>query len=339
MTESLHLVAVGASAGGLGAVRDLATGLGAGFPAAVVVVIHTMPSAWSDRAEILAKRVPLPISYANEGDVLAAGRIYLARADHHLIVNGGRLLVRHGPVENNARPAIDPLFRSAAISFGPRAVGVVLSGFNSHDGVSGLLAIKRCGGMTIVQDPDDAEFDGLPGEAIAFGEPDHVAAVADMPALLRRLIGGAKGAAPAVPPDIALEVRIAAQQDTDIAAPDKLGKRSNLTCPECHGSLWEIADGQLVRYRCHVGHAYTGVDLATAQLTEMERALASALRAIEERIILLGRLVHQSRGRQQLHAVRNWETRIEEYRKQAALIRNLLLNRAPDLATEPGSSA
>ena len=123
-----------------------------------------------------------------------------------------------------------------------------------------------------------------------------------------------------------------------MSAPDRLGKRSNLTCPECHGSLWEIEDDRLVRYRCHVGHAYTGVDLATAQLTEMERALASGLRAIDERIILLGRLVHQSRGRQQLHTVRSWETRIEEYRKQAALIRNLLLNRAPDLATEPGSS-
>ncbi len=338
MAGPLHVVALGASAGGFHAIRDLVARLGADFPAAIVVVIHTMPVARSDRADLLAKRAALPAKFADEGDRLEAGRVYVARADHHLIVDGDRLLVRRGPIENHARPAIDPLFRSVAVSYGPRAIGVVLSGFSSQDGVSGLQAIKRCGGATIVQDPDDAEFEGLPEEAIAFGQPDHVVPVADMPALLRRLIAQPKAAVAEPPRDIALEVRIAAQDDTDMAAPEKLGKRSLVTCPECHGLLWEVEDGDLVRYRCHVGHAYSGMDMATARLSEMERALAAALRALNERVALLRRLAQQSRYRQQLHTVRTWESRVAEYQKQADMIRNLLLHRQPDLHAEPGVS-
>lgn len=338
MGDLLHVVAIGASAGGFEAVRTLASGLGADFPGAVVVVIHTMPSVWSDRAELLVTKTPLRVAFADEGAELAPGRVYVARPDHHLIVSRKRLLVRRGPIENSARPAIDPLFRSVAINYGPRSIGLILSGFTSQDGVSGLQAIKHCGGTTVVQDPRDAEFGGLPNEAMAGAPPDHVAAIADMPALLRRIIAQPKGEAREVPPEIALEVRIAAQDDTDMTAPDKIGKRSILSCPECHGALWEIEDGDLVRYRCHVGHAYSGLDLATAQLSEMDRALSSALRAINERIALLSRLAHQSRKRQQVHTVRTWEARIEEYKKQAETIRNLLLNRSSDVEVEPGTS-
>lgn len=330
----LHVVAIGASAGGFDATRDLVGRLGEDFPASLVVAIHTSPAAWSGRIEFLARRAKMPASLASEGQRLEPGHIYFAPPDRHLLVNGERLLVRRGPSENNARPAVDPLFRSAAISYGPRAIGIILSGFATQDGVSGLDAIKRCGGRTIVQDPQDAEFEGMPDHAIALDTPDHVVGVAEMPSLLRRILAEPKAPMPDIPPDIVLEVRIASQDETGLAPPDKLGKRSILTCPECNGVLWEVDDGDLVRYRCHVGHAFSGLDLASAQLSEAERALGAALRAITERIGLLRRLVQQARRKQQSHTVRIWEDRIVEYEGQATAIRKLLLRGQGDLQSE-----
>jgi two-component system chemotaxis response regulator CheB len=333
MANPLHVVALGASAGGLEAIRDLVGGLDTDFPAAILVCVHTSPVTGSARIELLARQSKLPASLAVEGEKLRAGHVYLAPPDHHLLVTAERLLVRRGPIENNARPAIDPLFRSVAVAFGPRALGVVLSGFVSQDGVSGLQAIKRCGGTTMVQHPDDAEYEGMPEEAIRLDSPDHVVPVADMPALLRSWIAQPKAATPDIPPEIVLEVRIASQDEQGLAPPDKLGSRSMLTCPECHGVLWEVDDGDLVRYRCHLGHAYSPLDLSVAQLSEVERALASALRAINERIGLLRRMAEQARVRQQTYSVRAWEERIAEYERQSTAIRALLLANQPELGS------
>ncbi|MBV8537472.1 MAG: chemotaxis protein CheB, partial [Alphaproteobacteria bacterium] len=165
MANPLHVVALGASAGGLEAIRELVAGLDGDFPAAIVVCIHTSAVTGNARIELLGRHSKLPAALAVEGEKLRAGHVYLAPPDHHLLVTRVGLLVRRGPVENNARPAIDPLFRSAAVSFGPRALGVILSGFTSQDGVSGLQAIKRCGGTTVVQDPNDAEHEGMPEQA------------------------------------------------------------------------------------------------------------------------------------------------------------------------------
>lgn len=334
----LHVVALGASAGGLQAVRDLVAGLGDDFPAAVLVVIHTSPEVPCRRAELLARHTNLRARMAREGDALAAGHVYVAAPDHHLLVEGGRLLVRRGPIENNVRPAVDPLFRSAAASFGPRAIGVVLSGFESQDGVSGLKAIKRCGGFSIVQDPDDAEFDGMPDQAIALDSPDRVLRIAEMPAVVRRRIAEPKPPMPEVPPEIVLEVRIAAHDQGVVTPPAPLGQPSLLTCPECGGALREIEDGTTVRYRCHVGHAYSAGDLSSSQLSEVDRALAAALRAINERIALLQRLVQQAHRSNRTYAVRSWEERITEYEGHASAIRKLLLTPPADQVTSPAAS-
>ncbi len=329
MAQRFYVVAIGASAGGFAAIRDVVRVLGADFPAALVAVIHTMPLRGVDWTPLLRRLAPMPAVFAEEGMPLEPGRLHLAVPDHHLLVGRDGLLVRRGPIENGSRPAIDPLFRSVAVSHGPGAVAVLMSGFQSDDGTAGLLAIQRCGGMAIVQDPDDAEFPGLPRQALTEMSPDHVETAAGLPDLLRRLIARPVGPAPAVAPEIALEVRIAAQDSTGISAPRQLGTLSALTCPECHGPLWEIEEEGQRRYRCHVGHAYSETALQQGQMEDLDRALAAALRALNERVMIVRRLARDAELYGGGRAAELWRQRASEYEKQAATIRNLLLARWP----------
>jgi two-component system chemotaxis response regulator CheB len=318
------LVAIGASAGGISALKRIVAALPADLPATLLVTLHVHPHTTSILPDILAKAGPLPAAFAKDGEPMRRGRIYVAPPDLHLLVEGERLLLRRGPIENGMRPAIDPLFRSVAASVGGRAIGVVLTGY-LNDGSSGLRAIKQCGGITVVQDPDDAEVPDMPRHALAATQVDHVVPVADMAPLLRRLVAEPAARSEQVPEDIRREVLIAAQRKTEIATVEQLGERSVLSCPECNGVLWEIKEGELVRYRCHLGHAY-GLDaLASAQIDKVDRALSSALRALEERIHVIRRLENEARQARRERLAKNWEARARDYEHQAAAIRNILL--------------
>ena len=201
------------------------------------------------------------------------------------LLHDDHILLRRGPRENLSRPAIDALFRSAAASLGSRVIGVLLSGALS-DGTAGLRAIERCGGVTVVQDPEDALVPSMPLSALRHAKVDHVRPVAAIPALLAELVREPAGPSPEVPTDIRLEAAIAAQELADMKVDDALGKVSPYTCPECHGALWEIRDGTMLRFRCHVGHAFTADAVLAVQGDEIDRMLGTLQRAHAERAAL-----------------------------------------------------
>jgi two-component system chemotaxis response regulator CheB len=291
---SRDIVVIGASTGGIDALRVLVGDLPVDLPAAIFVVLHV--GATSRLASILDRASAVPVVEAENGAAIERGRVHVAAPGRHLLLHDNHMLLRRGPRENHARPAIDPLFRSAAASFGGRVIGVVLSGALS-DGTAGLRAIKRCRGLAVVQDPADADMAEMPQSALAHVDVDHVLPVAGMGGLLGKLVREPAASTPEIPLDIRLEAAIAAQELTGMKVDDMLGRPSRFTCPECHGALWEIEDGSLLRYRCHAGHAFTADAVAGAQGEEVDRLLDTLLRAQQERAGLARRMAeHEHRS-------------------------------------------
>jgi len=322
---SKHIVVIGASAGGIEALRIIAAALHEDFPAPICIVLHTAPQSPGLLDAILSRAGALPATNAVNGERLRPGHIYVAPPDFHLVIEPGVVRVTKGPRENRFRPAIDPLFRSAAASFGSRVIGVVLSGSLS-DGTAGLRAIKRCAGLAVVQKPEEALAPSMPRNALRRVEVDHVRAIADMPALLSRLARERADPAREAPLDIRLEAAIAAQELADMKVDDTLGQISPFTCPECHGALWEIRDGPMLRYRCHAGHAYTADAVLAAQGDEIDRMLGTLQRAHQERAAFARRMAQQERAEQRHTLADRLETRAREYEEDAKLVLELIRN-------------
>ena len=283
-----RVVAVGASAGGVEALKELAAGLPPDAPFAVLVVLHMPTGAASVLARIIDRSGPLPAVTAQHGEPLADGRIHVAVPGHHLLVDDHRVMLSEGPTENGHRPAINALFRSVALNFGATAVGVLLSGV-LDDGVLGLAAIRGRGGVTVVQDPADALFPGMPLNAIESGQVDHQSAAAEIGLLLGRLAGRPVEETEMKPDSsMELENRIAMGRRFSTAFDgEALGPPSGYTCPDCSGSLMEV---QVSNYRCRVGHAWTADALLMAHDDEVEGALWVALRSLQEKVKLSRRL-------------------------------------------------
>ena len=315
------IIVIGASAGGLHVLKQLLAGLPGDLPAAILVVLHV--GAESQLAHILDRVGSLPVVEAQNGAPIERGCVYVAAPGRHLLAHDDHILLRRGPRENLARPAIDPMFRSAAASFGGRVVGVVVSGA-LNDGTAGLHAVKRCGGLAVVQDPADAAVPDMPLSALRYVEIDHCVSSAELGTLLARLVRQPAGATPDIPVDIRLEAAIAAQEPADTAREDQLGKLSPFSCPECRGTLRELADGDLLRYRCHVGHAFTGEAVLDMQGADVEGLLSSLLRAHRERAELARRLAHEDYGG---HLAAHLRKRARDYEDDAEVIRRLLLER------------
>jgi two-component system, chemotaxis family, protein-glutamate methylesterase/glutaminase len=315
------VLAIGTSAGGFEALRFLAGEFSHDFPASVVVVIHLSSQFRSELDAILTQAGPLPASFAVDGEKLERGHIYIAPAERHLIVESGHLRLGSGPRENNARPALDPLFRSAALCCGPRTVGAVLTG-TLGDGAAGLSALKQSGGITVVQDPDDAAFAEMPTTALIRSQPDHVVGLAGMPALFEKL--ARQPAGQAVPPSSSLEyeVNIASGGRGSMKEMDRIGRRSVLACPDCHGVMWEIDEGELVRYRCHVGHAYSAEIMSLALDENLKLAFGSALRALDERVALARKLEAQASTASRTRMAESWAAKAREFEEEARIIRD-----------------
>jgi len=316
------ILAVGASAGGVEALMHLARGLPAELPASVLVTLHLSNQFRSSLDELLTSAGPLDAAFARDGERLRKGRIYLAPPDRHLLVDGDRIALGTGPRENNSRPAIDPMLRSVALCCCHRAIGVVLTG-TLGDGASGLWAVNQCGGMTVVQDPRKAAFREMPQTAVELAKPDHVVDLDRMPALLESLVHQPAGKSCQPPEGIGFEVEVA-KGDGGYAMEkmDGLGRRSVLSCPDCHGVMWEIDEGGLSRFRCHVGHTY-GSDLMNLALDEsLRRALASAQRALEERVALASKLHRQAEESGHPHLMDTWSSRKREYEREMNVIRD-----------------
>jgi two-component system, chemotaxis family, protein-glutamate methylesterase/glutaminase len=315
------VVVVGASAGGVQALVELAQRLPGDLPAALLVVLHLGPGK-SALPEILSRAGPLPACHPADGEQLRPGRIYAAPPDQHMVLRDGRIKLLRGPRENGHRPAIDVLFRSAARTYGSRVVGLVLTG-NLDDGTAGLLAVKRQGGIAMVQDPAEASYPSMPKSAMESVEVDHVLPVAGLAARLAQL---ARTPAPTNGGQIGREP----EMEEWLGQPGaEIGVPSGFTCPDCHGALWERPEGELVRYRCRTGHAFSPDSLAQAQEEGLEAALWAALRALEERISLARRIAKRMRDSGLEGGAERYDAQAEAALAHVGLLRGMLTSPGP----------
>jgi two-component system chemotaxis response regulator CheB len=284
---------VGASAGGMEALEQLVSRLPAGLPAAVFVVWHLSPGIKSVMPSVLSRAGPLPACNPEDGDPIVPGRIYVAPADHHMLVERGYVRVTRGPKENRFRPAVDPLFRSAAYIYGPRVIGIVLSGA-LDDGTAGLWTVKLRGGTAIVQDPSDAVHRSMPLNALENMAVDYKLPAAEIGELLGALARQEADGEPDVPEKerrkTEHEVRIAAEKDGLDEHIMSYGELSPFACPECHGVLTLLQEGSIVRFRCHTGHAFSEDSLLNAVTEQVEDRLWDAIRALDETVMMLNAL-------------------------------------------------
>ena len=287
-------IVVGASAGGIRALQTLMAGLPEDLAAAVIVVNHIPVDSQSALPQILSSAGVLEAKAAEDGEPLARGIVYAAPPDRHLLIERGRLRLTRGPRENRVRPSIDTLFRSAAVDRGSRVIGVVLSGV-LDDGTAGLWAIKDRGGLAVVQLPDEAEYRDMPQNALTHVAVDHVLSAAEIGPVLAELAGEPAPPATLVPARMAAEARMDLHGRPLRHGVLEMGQPSPNTCPECHGSLVEIREGSISRYRCHTGHAYSLRTLLAETEVAIERSLWEATRALEERSFLLETMARRVR--------------------------------------------
>ncbi len=318
------VLAIGASAGGVAALRLLANQFPADLDAAVLVTIHLRHPSVLD--EILTDAGPLPAAFAKDGEAVEKRRIYIAPPERHLLLYGEHLWLGDGPRENYSRPALDPMFRSAAVCCGARAIGVVLTGCLG-DGALGLLALKRCGGIVVVQDPCDADYPDMPTATLGRVQADHIERLPNMADLLKKLVREPAGAPRPAPEDLKFEVEIAktgsAPQPIDSVAN---AKRSVFSCPECGGVMWEFDDGQAAHYRCHVGHAYASEVLSAALEENVLRALAVAQRTLEDRNELMQKLHKEAVDKGRVAAAKDWARLAQETERQLGALKDSVKN-------------
>ena len=332
--ERPPLIVIGASAGGVEALSDLVADLPGELAAALAVVMHVAPSGTSVLPAILERAGKLSVRSAGHGVPIEPGCVYVAPPDQHLIVEDGTLALRHGPRENGHRPAIDPLFASAAEAFGPRAIGVVLTG-TLDDGSSGLAAIKLRGGVAVVQDPSDALFSGMPASAIARVAVDHVVPLSGLAPLLVDLVGRNPPMSDPPPDPPAQSESPGPELNAAPAMP--AGEASGLSCPECSGSLWYVDDGASQRFRCRIGHAYSEQSLMQEQGRSLEIALWTALRALEERAGLLRRMARRARDAGHPKSADRFTEHAEELDARAAVVRDHIVPAAVESEPEVAS--
>jgi two-component system chemotaxis response regulator CheB len=319
------IIVIGASAGGVEAISAVVADLPGDLRAAVLVVLHVSRGR-SVLPEILTRAGRLPAAHPEDGDPIEHGRIYVARPDHHMTIEHKRIRIVHGPTENGSRPAVDPLFRSAAREYGSRVIGVVLTGA-LDDGTAGLAAVKEAGGIAIVQDPADAFAPSMPRSALAFVQVDHVLPLRDISARLAALTReAAEGSRAEGPHVVAMEPDLG-EPGRALHESDRPGKVSIFTCPECHGTLWEADERGIVRFRCRVGHVYSPESMLAAQTDSVDRALWIALRSLEERAALTHRLADRARLRKHTWVARAFDERAEAADSHASVVRDLLVNR------------
>lgn len=307
------VIVIGTSAGGLAALQTITSGLSQTLPAAVCIVQH-IGQHRNHLPALLARSAALPISEAIDGQPLLAGHIYIAPPDRHLLVSPGHLHLSRGPKENFARPAIDPLFRSAAEAYGDRVVGVILTG-NLNDGTAGLYEVKRRGGVAVVQDLFEAENQGMPLSAIRHVAVDHVLPVRAMPALFGQLASISARAALS---------DAAAGESASMATELPRERPVTLTCPECGGAMRRRDVGTLVTFACHTGHVLSAEAMASGHFLELDRALETAFRRLNERCELCQQMVERARANGDDLAAGAWEAARRQAEERSGVVAQLL---------------
>ncbi|WP_112874609.1 chemotaxis protein CheB [Paracoccus endophyticus] len=322
--DNRDIIVIGGSAGATTPLKSVLGGLPRDLPAAVFVVLHIPARSIGILTTVTQAATHLPVLPAEDGMEIRPGHIYLGVPDRHLLLADGRIRLGRGPRENMARPAIDPLFRSAAVAYGPRVVGVLLSGL-LNDGAAGLSAIKRCGGLALVQDPDDATAAEMPQAALRAVTADLVAPGTRIGDVLADVARQAPGPRVPIPPEIRLEVDIAAGERIDSALLSRIADPAPLICPDCGGVMSQMRGPGPLRFRCQVGHAKTAEVLAHEQENAVDEALRVALRIIEERAELVTRMAEEGRQSGRRAVAEMYQDRAEEYRRYADTIRRAVL--------------
>ena len=322
------IIVIGASAGGVTALLEWAKTLPADFPAPIFVVQHVAADSPSILPQLLSSVSALPARHPHDGEVIQPGVIYVAPPDHHLLLEGDQVLVTRGPKENRFRPSIDALFRSAAYTYGPRVIGVVLTGY-LDDGTSGLWSVQRMGGLAIVQDPHDAQQPAMPTNALEFVKADYVVPLAQLGSLLVRLTMEAAPAKNRLPAEqlelLEIELTIAKQGGGfELGIIDK-GLLTPFTCPDCHGALTQLIEGKLIRYRCHTGHAYSVSALLSEVTASVESMLYQSMRGLEETKMLLQHLGHHFEENTQTEVADLFFRKADETGKQARVVHESIL--------------
>ena len=316
------IVVIGGSLGGPRAVRELLSGLEPDIEAAIFVVLHTHPESPRMLARMFAAQCHLPVDYALDRDTVEHGHVYVAPPDYHMVLEAGLLRINRNARENRSRPAIDPLFRSAARWYGSRVIAVLLTGM-LDDGVQGLWFVKRRGGITIVQDPDDAEAADMPLAAIAEGVADHVVPLHEMPRLVNRLV---RQSVPTSGVDQGeTMVRDSASRNVGDLHPASMATPPGpVTCPECNGALWIDEHSKPVRYQCHVGHQFSEHTLEAAKRDELESALWTALRVLKENSAMYGSMIERARRNGSGVDLERFEVARAEMQRRIDVVRDAL---------------
>jgi two-component system chemotaxis response regulator CheB len=322
------IIVIGTSLGGIEALKVLVAALPRNLKAAILVVIHIAPSSPGVVPSILERAGRLSASNAQDGDTIRHGHILVAPADHHLLVEPhDRVRVSRGPKENLWRPAVDPLFRSAAAAFGSRVIGAILTG-GLDDGTAGLWAVKQRGGVAVVQHPDDAVAPSMPLNAMLYVPVDHCVRLVELGPLIVSLVSE-----PIQEPEVApmshqleIENRIAAGEHASLREKTALGSPSSFACPECHGVLAEIKEGKHSRFRCHTGHAYSLESLLTQFGSDAESSLWNALRSIEEKVMLLRKAAQDLKEGDPKKSARFLQDS-EQFESQANVLRAMIVGK------------
>ncbi|BAY96258.1 CheB methylesterase [Tolypothrix tenuis PCC 7101] len=320
------IIVVGTSAGGVEALTELVKYLPPNLNASVIIVLHLPSHSPNVLADILNRGSRLPVFLAQDGQAIEKGHIYVAPSDRHLLVKAGYLQLWQGPKENGSRPAIDPLFRTAARAYGQRLVAVLLTGL-LDDGTAGLMAVKMRDGVAIVQRPDDALYAAMPSNAIANVDGiDYILPLSEIPSTLAKLANTPKEEEPEKPVtrEMELESEMANFDIEELESDAIPGNPSPFTCPDCGGSLWEIEDGKLLRFRCHVGHAFSAKTLLTKQSDKLEDALWIAVRALQEKATLADRMASRMRDRNLSLAAKRLQQQSEDAQQQSEIIQEVL---------------
>ena len=284
------IIVIGASAGGIDPLKILVQSLPKDFPASIFIVMHIPPHAPSKLPDILGRAGKLEARHPEDKEKIKTGKIYVAPPDHHLLIEDDHVIVRKGPKENRFRPSIDALFRSAAYVHGIRVTGVILTGA-LDDGTSGMWMIKRRGGKTIIQDPEEATYPEMPSSVQEFVETDYSLPAAEIGAILSQLVLEEVEEKQELPKNewerLALEVKIATEDNAFEKDIMDMGKMAAFTCPDCHGALIRLQEGRRIRYRCHTGHSFTASSLLSGITETVEDTLWQAMRGLEETTMLL----------------------------------------------------
>lgn len=323
------IIVIGASAGGIEALKEIVRGLPKDLQAAIFVVVHTSPASPNMIPAILGNAGVLPAVSVKNKDTIRHGYIYVARPNYHILLESGIVRAAYGPKENRHRPAIDPLFRSAAYAYDSRVVGVVLTG-SLDDGTIGSQIIKSCGGIVVVQEPNDATFPCMPRSVVENVKVDYCLPLLQISPLLIHLVNTSveKKVRDTIPDDKKkASLEIMQMKGNSIDNIEELGKPSAFICPECNGGLYELHEGELIHYRCKVGHAYSPLILGMEQSEKIESALWAALRLLKENVDLNHKLALKARERNDnLTAVR-FEENAHDANQHAEVLQQILIKR------------